>query len=469
MRARTAVVSSVADQGVAALTNILVLVAAARLSTVADFARFSAVYLVFTVLLGISGAYTGQPLVLRRGAGEEVRGACRSAVDFTLLAASALGALLAAVCLFVPGDTARALMVLGLVLPVVLGQDAMRYAFSTLQRPHLALASDVLRLACVLGALAVQPYGAPAARLVAVWGLSALPALLLSAALLRRHVAGTQRRLKVLMGRGHLGRRFVVEFGVGNATSQLSVLGLGVFGNPLVVGALRGATTLFGPLNVLFTSATSFGPPLLGRLGSERRRIRATAGLAAVLAATAAVWASALALLPDGVGRHLLGDTWPTAAALLPHDRQPVHGDGRRHLRAAGAADAGPAHHSLHPGGVLARRRRVPGGRLRGRRRAGCCLGAVSGIRLQGGGDLDPGGRAAPAHRTRAASGQRVRGPPRPRKLVTSSRQSAPMASFPTDCSSGPRSRMNVYPAISGAAMARTLPGPGPSRDTASA
>lgn len=143
------------------------------------------------------------------------------------------------------------------------------------------------------------------------------PALLLSAALLHRQVAGTLR-LSVLLKRGHLGQRFVVEFGVGNATSQLSVLGLGVFGNPLVVGALRGATTLFGPLNVLFTSATSFGPPLLGRLGSERRRVRATAGLAAVLAATAAAWATALALLPDGVGRHLLGDTWPTASALLP-------------------------------------------------------------------------------------------------------------------------------------------------------
>ncbi|WP_406341084.1 hypothetical protein [Streptomyces sp. NBC_01578] len=318
MRARTAIVSSVADQGVAALTNILVLVAAARLSTVDGFARFSSVYLVFTVLLGISGAYTGQPLVLRRGRSDDVRGACRSAVAFTLVVAAALGALLAAGCLFVPGDTARALLMLGLVLPVVLGQDAMRYAFSTLQLPHLALAADVLRLVCVLGALAVQPHGAPAARLVAVWGLSALPALLLSAALLHRQVAGTPLRLSVLLKRGHLGQRFVVEFGVGNATSQLSVLGLGVFGNPLVVGALRGATTLFGPLNVLFTSATSFGPPLLGRLGSERRRVRATAGLAAVLAATAAAWATALALLPDGVGRHLLGDTWPTASALLP-------------------------------------------------------------------------------------------------------------------------------------------------------
>lgn len=46
--------------------------------------------------------------------------------------------------------------------------------------------------------------------------------------------------------------------------------------------------------------------------------MRATAALAAVLAATAALWATALALLPDAAGRQLLGDTWPTAAALLP-------------------------------------------------------------------------------------------------------------------------------------------------------
>ncbi|MEW9510868.1 hypothetical protein [Streptomyces bacillaris] len=318
MRARWAVLSSVADQGVAALTNILVLVAAARLSTLADFARFSAVYLVFTVLLGVSGAYTGQPLVLKRGGGTETQGACRSAVAFTLLAAASLGALLAAVCFLVPGDTARALMMLGLVLPVVLGQDAVRYAFSTLQQPHLALLSDLLRLACVLGALGTQVYGASPARLVALWGLSALPALLLSAALLHRATAGAPMALRPLLRRGHLGQRFTVEFGVGNATSQLSVLGLSAVGNLLLVGALRGATTLFGPLNVLFTSATSFGPPLLGRITDERRRVRATAALAAVLAATAALWATALALLPDRTGRQLLGDTWSVAADLLP-------------------------------------------------------------------------------------------------------------------------------------------------------
>ncbi|MFI6858406.1 hypothetical protein ACIBKZ_00665 [Streptomyces sp. NPDC050421] len=318
MRSRTAVVCSVADQGVAALTNILVLVVAARLSTVADFARFSAVYLVFSVLLGVSGAYTGQPLVLRRGAGDGTRGACRSAVGFTLLVSAVIGGLLAAVCAVLPGETARAAAMLGLVLPVVLAQDTARYAFATLHAQHLALAADTLRLICVLGALAVQPHGTPASRLVVVWGLSALPALLLSAAVLHRRTAGTPVRLKPLLGKGHLGRRFVVEFGVGNATSQLSVLGLGTVGNPLVVGALRGATTLFGPLNVLFTSATGFGPPLLGRLATDRLRVRATAALAALLALTAACWATVLALLPGSVGRHLLGDTWPTAAALLP-------------------------------------------------------------------------------------------------------------------------------------------------------
>ncbi|MEU9759264.1 hypothetical protein [Streptomyces sp. NPDC047985] len=318
MRARTAIACSIADQGVAALTNILVLVVAARLSTAAEFARFSAVYLVFTVLLGVSGAHTGQPLVLRRGGADDVRGACRSALAFTLLAAAALGLPLAAVCLALPGATSRALAVLGLVLPVVLGQDATRYAFSTLHLPHLALAGDTLRLAGALGALAVQPPGAPAARLVLVWGLSALPALLFSAVLLHRRTAGTLLRPRDLLRRGHLGRRFVVEFGVGNATSQLSVLGLGAVGEPLVVGALRGATTLFGPLNVLFTSATGFGPPLLGRLPSARHRVRATAALAVVLAATAVLWATALALLPEETGRGLLGDTWPAAAALLP-------------------------------------------------------------------------------------------------------------------------------------------------------
>lgn len=315
--AKAAIAASVADQGVSALTNIVVLVVAARLSSAAGFAAFSMVYMVFTVLLGVGVSYVGQALVLERGS-DRVRAACRSAAAFTALASTVVGLGMAAVCgLAAHGGTARGLAVLGLVLPVVLTQDGLRYCFSALRLPHLALAGDTVRLLVAVPALAAQPHGSGPERLVAVWGLSALPALLVAWALLRPRLRGAPRDVRRYVRRGHLGRRFVVEFGVGNATSQLAVVGLGLFAAPLAVGALRGATTLYGPMNVLFNSATAFGPPLLNRVRGAAAKVRATAALACALAAVAGLWTLVLTLLPDRAGRQLLGETWESSSALL--------------------------------------------------------------------------------------------------------------------------------------------------------
>ncbi|MEY2231412.1 MULTISPECIES: hypothetical protein [Streptomyces] len=311
-----AAVASVLDQAASSATNILVLVLAARLSSASGFADFSMVYVTFSVLLGLNMAYVGQSLVLEKG--ERLGAECRSAVGFTAAGSAAVGVLLAVVGLVLPGATGTAFLALGLVLPLVLLQDGLRYCFSALRAPERALAADALRLVCVVTALSLQPEGASAGRLVLAWGLSALPALGLGLWLLRPYVRGGRADLRPYLRRGHLGQRFVVEFAVGNGSSQLAVLGLGVFATPLAVGALRGATTLFGPLNVLFNSANAFGPPVLGRLGGKRATVRATAALGLVLAAVGAGWATALYLLPDRLGRELLGDTWAGASALLP-------------------------------------------------------------------------------------------------------------------------------------------------------
>ncbi|MFE9927517.1 hypothetical protein [Streptomyces sp. NPDC005533] len=314
-----AAVASVLDQAASSATNILVLVLAARLSSAAGFADFSMVYVTFSVLLGLNMAYVGQSLVLEKGEG--LGAMCRSAAGFTGAASAAVGALLVVVGLALPATPGRAFLALGLVLPLVLLQDGLRYCFSALRAPARALAADALRLVCVVAALAVQPEGASAGRLVLVWGLSAVPALGLGLWLLRpygRGARGGLAGLRPYLRRGHLGQRFVVEFAVGNGSSQLAVLGLGVFATPLAVGALRGATTLFGPLNVLFNSANSFGPPVLGRLGGKRATVRATALLGLVLAALGAGWGAVLYALPERVGRQLLGDTWAATAALLP-------------------------------------------------------------------------------------------------------------------------------------------------------
>ncbi|WP_328788642.1 hypothetical protein [Streptomyces sp. NBC_00273] len=311
-----AAVASVLDQAASSATNILVLVLAARLSSASGFADFSMVYVTFSVLLGLNMAYVGQSLVLEKGEG--LGAACRSALGFTAAASAAVGTLLLVVGLALAGATGTAFLALGLVLPLVLLQDGLRYCFSALRTPQRALAADALRLVCVVAALALQPERASAGRLVLVWGLSALPALAVGLWLLRPYVRGSRTDLRPYLRRGHLGQRFVVEFAVGNGSSQLAVLGLGVFATPLAVGALRGATTLFGPLNVLFNSANAFGPPVLGRLGGKRATVRATAALGLVLAAVGAGWATALYLLPDRLGRELLGDTWAGASALLP-------------------------------------------------------------------------------------------------------------------------------------------------------
>ncbi|MDH2388359.1 hypothetical protein QCN29_06075 [Streptomyces sp. HNM0663] len=317
-RGAGAALASVLDQAATGLTNILVLVLAARLSTASGFAQFSMVYLVFTVLLGLFMAYVGQALVLVRGESADTAAACRSALGFTAAASLAAGAVLAAAGAVLPGPGAG-LVALGAVLPLVLLQDGSRYCFSVLARPHHALAADTLRLLGSVAALAAQPQDSSPARLILAWGLATLPSLAAAALLLRRPLAGARMDLRPYVRRGHLGQRFAVEFAVGNGSSQLAVLGLGVFGSPLAVGALRGASTLFGPLNVLFGSANAFGPPLLNRLGGGGRAVvRATAVLAAALAAAAAVWALAWGLLPEGWGRQVLGDTWPAVAALLP-------------------------------------------------------------------------------------------------------------------------------------------------------
>ncbi|MFI8853390.1 hypothetical protein ACIGW3_24810 [Streptomyces sp. NPDC053499] len=318
MRNGTALICSVADQGVAAGTNIAVVIVAARRSDVHAFATFSLVYTVFTVLLGLTTAYVGQALVLEKGEPATVARACRSAVAFTALAATTLGVPAALVLGAADGGTATALAALALVLPLALTQETTRYAFSTLHRPQYALAADLVRLAAVLPALALQPHGAGAARLLLAWGLSTLPALALALWLLLRHTRGAGQDPRHCLRRDHLGRRFAVEFGVGNAGSQLAIIGLGLIANPLAVGALRGATTLFGPMNVLFNAATGFGPPLLNRVGGARRAARAAGTAGGVLAVVAAAWATVLVLLPDSAGRALLGDTWASAARLLP-------------------------------------------------------------------------------------------------------------------------------------------------------
>jgi hypothetical protein len=82
-------------------------------------------------------------------------------------------------------------------------------------------------------------------------------------------------------------------------------------------GSLRGASTAMGPLNVLMAFISlNLTPTLLRR---ERSQDLGFCVRVALLAAVAVVvWSAALLLLPDAVGRAVLGESWPGARSVMP-------------------------------------------------------------------------------------------------------------------------------------------------------
>ena len=118
-----------------------------------------------------------------------------------------------------------------------------------------------------------------------------------------------------------LTRFSVTEVVVINGANQLTLVLLAPIGGLAVVGALRGAQVLTAPATILALSAMAFAVPELARRPSlaGTRLVRAGLAISGACVALMSVWGALLLLLPDGVGRAVLGETWgPTSAILVP-------------------------------------------------------------------------------------------------------------------------------------------------------
>lgn len=113
---------------------------------------------------------------------------------------------------------------------------------------------------------------------------------------------------------------FALDYAVGSGGSALTTTLLGVVVNTNVVGALRGAGTLLGPVNLIASTVRSLTIPILARaqadpVGELRTASRITIAVTLVIAPLL----TAMQFIPVAWGEWLLGDTWTIAAiALLP-------------------------------------------------------------------------------------------------------------------------------------------------------
>lgn len=312
---------NVADQGLSALTNVVLSFVVARNVSAAGFGAFSVAFLLFSLLIGVERSLVGSPLSIRHSheTGDTRHLVARDAFG-TVLALAVLGSVGALVASrFTTGELTPTLLALALVLPALLLQDTCRMAFFAWARPERATLNDAIWAVAQFSAIAVVVAAGIRSTWVMVlcWGFGALVAAGVGLAQLRvlprfRGVAAWIRRHKDLVG------YLLAEYLMGVGAFQVGLLLIGGALGVSNLGSLRGAQVLIGPIGVVATAVSTFGIPEVSRRGSlPRRTLRLAAAASGLLVAVTLLYGALLLLIPENLGTAMLGETWSGARSVL--------------------------------------------------------------------------------------------------------------------------------------------------------
>lgn len=317
---RRSAILGVVDQGLSSVSNFFIVIAAARLLTAEEFGAFSVVFITYSIIIGACQAFIGQELVLatgsRRYLAARAVGACRAALLLSVPLSVAL-----IIWALLVGELRGPLIVLAIFLGPLAVHETARFAAALLDSTQLAVLIDglwVLIVAVCIVFAALGFFGHPNATMVALLWAGAGLLSLLPMAMFVPHIRGLGMHVETrrIFERHYLGHRFFGEFFAVRATSQGLTIVLGGLAGLTATGALRGVSTLFGPLTVLLNAVVAFTIPILRRF-EPRIRDKWTFALAAALSLASAALMVVLLLLPDTAGRLLLGDTWAGARSLI--------------------------------------------------------------------------------------------------------------------------------------------------------
>lgn len=313
---------TVVDQGVSSVTNLGVSLVAARYLGARMFGIFTAVFLLYVLLVGITRALASEPLSVRhdRRASPTERTAGESATGLALVIGALAVVVLLPLTIVLPDDLAPPWAALVLTLPGLLVQDTLRFFAFAAEKAPSTIRNDVVWLACVVSSVgALVMLGAQSGwTLLMAWGLSAHAAALISAWELRIRPSPS-RAFTWLRQNGDLGVRYLGEFVTVQASGQLTVYIVGLTSGFAELAALRGAQLLFGPYHVLDDAVRGLG---LAQLAAVRRRQARWFPRALTLLSLGMVLAGlsvgvGLLLLPDAVGRGFIGHTWGGARDVI--------------------------------------------------------------------------------------------------------------------------------------------------------
>ena len=316
---------TVLDQAVSSGTNFSLTVLVAHVSSAADFGAFALIMTVGVTFVSVARGVAGDPLASRFAVPDRAlqRAATRGAAAVGVAVGALAGAASVAVALvFDQHAWAFPLLALAAVIPGVLLQDFVRSVYVVVESsPRGAFVNDtawalLMALGCTV--LIVQGDVSPA-HFVLVWGLTGTACGVMGCWFLRLSPSVSRIRWWLRETRDlwpfFLSDNALLWVSV-VAMSSIVALNAG-FGD---VAGMRAMTTLFGPIIVLSLAFSMFAIPELAKRADLRgaRLQRVSLLIGTGLGCVTALIGAAVWLIPERIGRRLLGETWDYTHPLIP-------------------------------------------------------------------------------------------------------------------------------------------------------
>jgi O-antigen/teichoic acid export membrane protein len=311
----------VTDQLLSSGSNFVATIVAARYLDADGFGYFALAMLSYTLTLGAVRALCGEALLVRPGDDfvhrRDRAGRATGAAVWVGVAASAIFAMASVLG---DGEMARTFAVLALAAPGLVLQDTLRYVAFSRGEPKAALLSDAIWfIGMVVCFGAVIRWADPTAALMLA--AFAIPGLVGGAvqAVRDRIVPRLGAELSWILTNRDLSFRYALDYLSAAGAAQLASYLLVAVAGAASLGAIRGAQTLFGPVNILYTGASIVLVPE-GRIAVHRSRGALTRMAVAASIALAVVSAGLLTIylaLSPSQGQLILGSTWDAAVSLV--------------------------------------------------------------------------------------------------------------------------------------------------------
>jgi O-antigen/teichoic acid export membrane protein len=307
------------DQIIAGASNVLITVLAARVLGAASFGLFGIVFIIYVTVQGASRALVCEPLLVHPDEAEKrPRDPIGAALALGLgLAVFTLAA--GALSWIWDDRLGGALVVMAVCVPLLVMEDLGRYLGFSRQEPRFALLLDTVWL--VLVCVALVPVIALDAEslvwFVGVWAGSGAVAGLL--------VLWRFRHDRIRPGFGWMREtwdyswRYLLSYSATQGAALVSSVGLGVIAGARALGGLRGALLLTRPMMTFQAAAVAAGTAEVSRLGEGedgalRRHVSRTTVMTSLVAIANLI---GMLVVPDELGRLVLGATWEVAQPLL--------------------------------------------------------------------------------------------------------------------------------------------------------